>query len=261
MRILTVIPISRGISKDFLTYFTNQDVEIGSIVSIPLRKKTIFGLVTASREATEVKSEIKSLSYSIKKIDNIEARTFLSSGFIKSAEKIADYNAGSVGAVLSALIPKIILEESSSLSYTEREKTGETFHETVLLQSDDEERYATYRSVVREEFAKNRSLFFCLPTTEDLLNAKGNLEKDPRTGVETYTPGDGIILQGRAGQTIEEFVAEYERDTAAEIAAAARPRIPDSLTPVQCRTAIRSAGWSDALASVLALFPNPIVAV
>ena len=188
MRILTVIPIARGISKDTLTYFTKKDVVVGSIVSIPLRKKRAYGLVVDSKEATQVKSELKALSYSIKKIDRIETRTFLSDSFIKSAEAIADYSASSVGAVLSQLIPKTILEASADLSYIPKSpevtpRAGGVFHETLLLQSDDEERYATYRSLIREEFAKNRSVFFCLPTTEDLLNARGTLEK----GIENYT--------------------------------------------------------------------------
>src|SRR3989344_5859013 len=117
MRIITVIPISRGISKDSLTYFTSKEVAVGSIVSVSLRSKTIYGLVTGSRIAQEIKSEIKSLSYSIKKVEKISARTFLSPAFIESAQKIADYNASSVGAVLSALIPKAILEGSNKLSY------------------------------------------------------------------------------------------------------------------------------------------------
>ncbi len=183
MRILTVIPISRGISKDTLTYFTKNEPPIGSIVSIPLRNKTVYGLVVGSKEALELKSELKKLAYSIKKIDNIESRTFLSDSFIESAKKIADYNAGSVGAVLSMLIPKAILEESAKLPYILKEKPAGVFHETLLLQTDDVERYSGYKSLIREEFAKNRSIFFCLPTTEDLLNAKPLLEK----GIENYT--------------------------------------------------------------------------
>lgn len=189
MRIITVIPISRGISKDTLTYFTNKEVPVGSIVSVPLRSKTTYGLVTASRVASEIKSEIKSLSYSIKKVEKISARTFLSPAFIEASQKIADYNACSVGAVLSALIPKVILEGSDKLSCNPRLTSGVTsFYETVLLQSEDEERYATYKSLIREEFAKGRSVFFCLPTTEDLLNAKSLLEK----GIEKYT----FVLHG-----------------------------------------------------------------
>ncbi|OHB07381.1 MAG: hypothetical protein A3I21_01690 [Candidatus Zambryskibacteria bacterium RIFCSPLOWO2_02_FULL_39_69] len=183
MRILTVIPIAKGITKDTLTYFTKKEVAVGSIVSIPLRKKTVYGLVTGSRSATEIKSELKSLSYSIKKIDNIQSRSFLSDSFVQSVQKIADYNAASAGAVLSALIPTAILENSGELSYKKKEPPAGIFHETVLLQTDDEERSATYRSLIREEFARGRSVFFLLPTTEDLLNAHSTLEK----GIEKYT--------------------------------------------------------------------------
>ena len=162
MRIVTVIPIAKGISKDTLTYFTKKDVAVGSIVSIPLRSKTAYGLVTGSREATEIKSELKSLTYSIRKIDNIESHSFLSPQFIDAVSEIADYGASSIGAVLSVLIPKTILEGSDELSFDKKDSLRGS-HETLLLQSDDEERYATYKSLIREEFAKNRSVFFCLP--------------------------------------------------------------------------------------------------
>lgn len=183
MHILTVIPIKRGISKDTLTYFTKTDAPIGSIVSISIRRKKSYGLVLESREAREIKSELKSLAYNIRKVENIKTHTFLSDSFIKSAEKIAEYNASSVGSVLSVMIPKTILEASENLPYTRKTISQGIFHEILLVQSDNEERYATYRSLIREEFAKNRSVFFCLPTTEDLLNAGGVLEK----GIENYT--------------------------------------------------------------------------
>ncbi len=207
MRIITVIPISRGISKDTLTYFTNKEVPVGSIVSVPLRSKTTYGLVTASRTVQEIKSELKSLSYSIKKVEKISARTFLSPAFIEACQKIADYNASSVGAVLSALIPKAILEGSDNLSYNPIgnsygvNSTTTGFYETVLLQSEDEERYATYKSLIREEFAKNHSVFFCLPTTEDLLNAKLILEK----GIEKYT----YVLHG--GLSKKELISLWQK--------------------------------------------------
>ncbi len=182
MNILTVIPISRGISKDTLTYFTKKDVTIGSIVSVPIRGKKSFGLVTGSEEVKDIKSELKRLPYSMKKVDDVESLSFLSPFFIRACEKIADYNATTIGAVLSSLIPKVILENNKKVPVAV-ERNVSSFHEVSLLQSDDEERYATYRSLIREEFAKNRSIFFCLPTTEDLLNTKAVLEK----GIEKYT--------------------------------------------------------------------------
>ncbi len=225
MRILTVIPIARGISKDTLTYFAKNDVEPGSIITIPLRKKSAYGLVIGSKRAEEMKSEIKTLTYNIRKIDRLETHSFLSPDFIQSCEKIADYYAGSIGSVLSGLIPNKILENSHEFPYTPSQsknipetKTKEdlesevesefvaeasttTFHETLLLQSNDEERYATYKSLIREEFAKNNSVFFCIPTTEDLLSAHHTLEK----GIEGYT----FILHN--GLTAKEITALWKQ--------------------------------------------------
>ena len=201
MRIVTVIPISKGVSKDTFTYFTRKNVTSGIIVSVPLRKKRVFGLVIDSKMAQEMKSELKTLTYNLKKIDNIEARSFVSTAFMKSAQMIADHNASSVGAVLSALIPTVILEGSKNLSYKPQEFPVGIFHETVLLQADDEERYATYKGLIREEFAKNRSVFFCLPGAEDLINAKSTLEK----GIENYT----FILH--SGLSKKEIISTWQK--------------------------------------------------
>ncbi len=201
MRIVTVIPISRGISKDTLTYFTTKDANLGSIVSIPLRKKIVYGLVVGNREVKEIKSELKSLSYSIRKIERVETKVFLSDAFVKAVQKIADYHASSVGAVLSVLIPKAVLENSSELPVQEKNPLSGVFNETLLLQSSDEERYANYKSLIREEFAKNRSVFFCLPTIEDLLNIKSNIEK----GIEKYT----FVLHG--GLAKKEIIGLWQK--------------------------------------------------
>lgn len=183
MNIITTIPISKGLSKESLSYFTSKNIEVGSIVSIPLRKKTVYGLVIKNEDAEKMKMEIKSLPYNIKKVESIESVDFISQDFIKGAQKISDYYAGSTGSVLYSLIPNIILEESKNLSQGVSKKPEGIFFETVLLQSGEEERYATYKSLIREEFAKGRSVFFCLPTIEDILKTKNSLEK----GIEKYS--------------------------------------------------------------------------
>lgn len=181
MKTLTIIPIKKGIGKDTLTYFTNQNIEPGSVVSIPLRNKHGFGLVLETKEVRDIKSEIKNLSYGIRKINKSEDKKIFLKSFLKSCEKIADYSASSLGSILYSLIPQSILESKKLPVVIEKEIDG--FYETQLLQSESEERYATYRSIIREEFAKNKSVYFCLPTTEDILNSKNILEK----GIEQYT--------------------------------------------------------------------------
>lgn len=184
MRIVTVIPISRGISKDTLTYFTQEDVEVGSLVSIPVRNKKIHGLVIGAESATEAKAQIKTLSYNIKKISGVKPHSCISPSFVRAAGQIANYYASSIGSVLSALIPHSILENGDSISPPQPHSIhDDTFYETTLLQSNDEERYATYKSLIREEFARSKSVLFCVPTTEDLKNAEKSLEK----GIEQYT--------------------------------------------------------------------------
>ncbi len=153
------------------------------MVKMPLRNKTAYGLVLEKKTAEEMKSEIKSLSYGMKKIEEVQSKSFLSPSFVRAVKKVADYNAGSVGATLFSLIPKIILEENNKLAFSIGKKPSDTFHEILLIQSDSEERFATYKSLVREEFARNHSVFFCIPTIENLLNSRAILEK----GIEKYT--------------------------------------------------------------------------
>lgn len=207
MFITTVIPIARGISKDTLTYFTKEEIPRGSLVSIPLRKKYVSGIVVGTKAVNDAKSEIKSLTYSIKKIKSDSTKKFLPDSYMKSVEYLANYYATSIGAILYTLIPNSILEskELPELPLLEKE-ISDISHEVLLLQADNEERYALYRSLIREEFAKNKSVFFCLPSIEDIKNAKEILEK----GIEKFT---FVIHSGLSKKEIEKLWKEIISET------------------------------------------------
>lgn len=183
MYIITVIPIARGISKDTLTYFTKEEIKNGNIVTIPLRKKTAYGLVISSKPVNESKTEIKSLNYSIRKAKKGDTKKILPESYMKSLEYLADYYATSIGAAIHVLLPTQILESKNLPDIETKKIENENSHEVLLLQSDNEERYATYKSLIREEFAKGKSVFFCLPSIEDIKSAQKMLEK----GIEQYT--------------------------------------------------------------------------
>ena len=197
MFIITIIPISRGIGKETLTYFTADKVALGSLVLVPIRGKKSHGLVVEIKEASEAKMELKNLSYAMKKIEKVEQHFFLQENFVEATRAVADYYAATVGAVLSVLVPKSILESNISPRAALGEETSPTLGESsvvgrcepLLLQTGDEERYGAYKSVIREEFARGRSVFFCLPTIEDIKNFGEQLQK----GIENYT----FILHGR----------------------------------------------------------------
>jgi len=184
MFIIEVIPISRGITKETLSYFSAERISPGSLVSVPLRKKTVNALVVSARDARDAKSEIRGSDYEMKKIGEFKSEKFLSESFIKSAIAIADFSVSSVGSVLNFLIPKITLENASDLKPKEAVvRPGDLGYDQITIQSDDEERFANYRSLIREEFARKHSVFFCLPTAPDVKRASELLPK----GIEEYT--------------------------------------------------------------------------
>jgi primosomal protein N' (replication factor Y) len=184
MRILEVIPIARGITIETLSYFTASEASIGSIVKVPLRKKNIPAIVVSSREVVEIKSEIKNAAFTLKKINNLKSTKLFDEEFVETAKDTADYFASSFGSVLYSIVPKMLFEKADKLKLPK--KTPGFYAnpaEKFVLQSNDEDRYAHYKSIIREHFAKNSSVFFCLPTVQDIKHAEEYLKK----GIEPYT--------------------------------------------------------------------------
>jgi primosomal protein N' len=185
MRVLEVIPISRGITRETLSYFTGSDISVGSIIKVPIRKRIIPALVVSSQEVEDIKSEIKNSPFPLKKIEKIKSINLLNKEFIETCNKISEYYVGSTGSVLSSIVPKILFENAADFKIKEKEKkeTNSISAEKFIIQSNDEDRYAHYKSIIREEFAKGSSVFFCLPTIQDIKKAQDNLQK----GIESYT--------------------------------------------------------------------------
>jgi hypothetical protein len=67
MKIVTVIPLQKNSFKEELTYFSAQNIVLGSIVAISIRNKNTLGLVVSSIDASEAKSQIKEMDFNLKK--------------------------------------------------------------------------------------------------------------------------------------------------------------------------------------------------
>lgn len=206
MQILEVIPIAKGITKETLSYFTGSDVSVGSIIKVPLRKKVVPALVVSIKNVSDAKSEIKNSFFALKKISKVKSFNLLKKEFVISAEKTAKYYLGSIGSVLSSIVPNLLFESTDKIKLTEEDETRKIYHtEKFVIQANDEDRYAQYKSIIREEFVKNGSVFFCLPTIQDIRKAKDILQK----GIEKYT----FVLHSLMGkkdiiETINKILAE-----------------------------------------------------
>lgn len=190
MNIIEVIPISRAISTDSLSYFTPKEMPIGAIVDIPLRSKKIQGIVISVKKAEEMKGDIKSAGFAMKKIEKIKSVEFFTKEFIEAVKYAAEYYATSIGAILDVLVPDYILKNANKLHNNLDKKLHnlKSVQEKYAVQGDDEERYGTWKSLIRQEFAKKRSVFFLVPTIEDAERSFELLEK----GIEGYA----FVLHG-----------------------------------------------------------------
>ncbi len=183
MHVVTVIPISRGIGRETLSYFTAQPIPVGSIIKVPLRKKIIPAIVVQSGSVEEMRAEIRGSSFALRKISASNPAHFLNSAFIDSAREAAQFFAGTTGGVIKSLVPKAILDGALKLRISPETPPRQISRGVAVIQTGDEERFSYYKSVIREEFGKKHSVLFCVPTLQDMKKAMETLPK----GIEEYT--------------------------------------------------------------------------
>jgi primosomal protein N' len=73
----------------------------------------------------------------------------------------------------------ILIKKVTEIDFRELKKETGKF----IMQSPDQERFQDYKSIIRSRFAKKGSVFFCVPTNEDLEIAREKLTK----GIEDST--------------------------------------------------------------------------
>ncbi len=168
-----VIPIVKGLPKATLSYFTKEKLALGTFVKIPIRNGTALGIVSGIYEARDNKTDLKRASYALKKLSSNknEAVFQLAPAFIRAAEKTANYYATSVGSLLGVLIPKILLENPGLINSSDNLESNELRKEPLIIQLNQNERFQEYKNLIRESFAKKKSVLFCVPTNEEALQA------------------------------------------------------------------------------------------
>ncbi|MBN2094377.1 MAG: hypothetical protein JW740_03375 [Candidatus Zambryskibacteria bacterium] len=182
------LPFSKGLTKESLSYFSAKNLRPGTLVKVKLRTRNVPAIVLKSTSVLEAKTEIKSANFRLKKVSagNVVVKPFLQEEFFEAVEECAKYFASNPGNIFSHLIPAFVLENPSILSILKTNKIQKSKNNIKknisILQSPDEERFIHYRSLIREEFARKKSIFLCLPQNEDIKYAKEKLEK----GIESY---------------------------------------------------------------------------
>ncbi len=193
MNIITVIPLSRQKGLDRLSYFTGEDIPVGAIVTVPVRSKSVNAIVVETRLAEDLKIEIKNAPYEIRKLAKVRSTAFFPPAFVEAARSLSDFHATNLGTVIDALVSTTLLENSGKISPplpvqsdlwngTASKSASQKPDETYAMQGDTLDRMSTWRSLIRQEFARKRSLAFYVPTLDEARVVMNALQK----GIEGY---------------------------------------------------------------------------
>lgn len=176
MFVIAVTPINKGIFKDQLSYFSTQEIPIGSIVTVPVKNRSLDALVIGSRSATDLKSELKNSNFALKKIGSVKKFGLFLPEFLAACAETADHYALTLGQAIKAALPQVILENlerSQRLPNVDKIPEPENSDGTVkqnkfILQDAPEERLSYYKALIRESFAKKQSVLLLLPVAGDV---------------------------------------------------------------------------------------------
>lgn len=189
LSIITVIPLTKSKLVGELSYFTTSEVPIGAIVSVPLRSKYIHGIVVEVRPASEMKSDIKNSSFQLKKLGKVKTTAFFPTSFMEACKILAEYYATTIGSIIDTLIADTLMENAGKIvmpvhqnQFFNEIKSVTAIDETYAIQGDDEDRLGSWRSLIRQEFARKRSVAIYVPTIEDVKILSTKLTK----GIEGY---------------------------------------------------------------------------
>ncbi len=190
MYIVTVIPIKKGLPKEYLTYFSSTNIPLGHIVVIPIRFKNINAIVVNIENARDLKSDLKTRNYKLKKIIQIKGPSPFTQSFFTACKKMKQYTQGNLGAIIKTFLPSVFLENYNELEIPiieeakqkKTEVSSNIKHEKLIFQNLTPDRMSWYRTLIREAFAKKESVFICVPTRYDIEKIKTELFK----GIEIY---------------------------------------------------------------------------
>lgn len=185
MYIVSVLPLTKTSDKEPLTYFSATEYEPGVMVKVPLRNREVRALVLKSSPAESAKMDLRQSNFTLKKIKASSnpngGRTLTSKAFMHAVEKFGEFEAQPFAATLGAVLPNILFEVKRKVEPIEPQCTLKA--DTSAFQGNSEERYSQYRSLIRETFARKKSIFIVVPTARDAETAKEELSK----GIEQFT--------------------------------------------------------------------------
>ncbi len=169
MKLVSVYPITLLPQKLYgpFSYFSKDAAPTHSLVEINFSGKNIPAIVVESQPLTLQKSKIKNNRYALKKISKIISpyppfHPFL----ISIAVEMSKYSLEPVGSILKTFVSSSLLETSSFSSQRVSPQAHFQERQSEAVIGTLEERISHYKNVIREAFAKKKSVILFAPTVK-----------------------------------------------------------------------------------------------
>ncbi len=224
MYLLDVFPIVKGTWAKDLQYWSAEHISPGSIVKAPLKGKEIAVFVFNCTPLHAAKHIVKEAEFKTRKIENPRPISAISHTYIQSVLLSSGYFVQNIGAMLKACIPTCALSGSDSESEALKKNIQKTNLQTVpttahishtsqkksdvvALATQTEDRISFYKSIIREEVARNKSVILVAPTVRTAETLYASIKK----GIEHITC---IIHSGHSKKKLQDTwntVLSFER--------------------------------------------------
>lgn len=184
MNTLQVVPFKKGFRTEYLTYFTTKDVSIGNIVTFEIKNRTYQGFVIDVQSVQTNKSDLRQADFTLKKIKSIYKETIFNTAIVQTLKDAKEFYATSIGELSTSIVPQFVLKDINTFKIPHTDTVSiQDSTEQYAIQEPDKERYSSYKRLIREEFAKKRSVLLVCPTIEDSEYAYQELSK----GIQEYS--------------------------------------------------------------------------
>ncbi len=178
MNILEVVPITKSLNTESLTYFSATPVSAGALVTVPLRKQEITALVIQSKNVVDLKTQLKGANYQIRNITSIHSNSIFSEAFLRMCHELKSFYVTQTGNLIEQITPRVISKNIEHIKRTAATQRQEQQPHTYLLQRSYTDRISYYKTLLRELFLQKKSLHIICPTINETETIFKTLQKN-----------------------------------------------------------------------------------
>jgi primosomal protein N' (replication factor Y) len=157
MFVIDVITFAKSAPLGSLSYRTSNKIALGSLVEVPLRRKTVLGIVVGVQSVQSARALLRKASYTLRS-GSAKRVGKVPPALMESAQEVATYHASTLGAVLSALLPEVVPTEGFGVL-----TNGKKFEERCV-ESMGQNRLGEYRATARVLNARGEALLVVAPS-------------------------------------------------------------------------------------------------